>query len=130
MESRVYVQFIPIIYPWVPNRGYGEGINWVYSKGTVVNYTRFEGIFVKGINRVYVLFGGYIPDVGIFRAFHGYIEGIYPVKTGYILEGIFRVYKIGYFQGIMYPFYTRFIPILYPLSNEGISGYKMGIKWV
>ena len=65
-----------------------------------------------------------IPDKGIFGVYSTGFEGIIRVYTQcervFSDEGIFRVYGTGYFLGIIYPFYTHFIPEKYPVSNEGI----------
>ena len=43
------------------------GMYRVYSGYATMKYTRFGGFFGKGILRVYFLFGGYIPDEGMWR---------------------------------------------------------------
>ena len=52
------------------------GIFRVYSGYITRKYTRFRGYSGAGISRVYVLFGGYIPDAGMLRVYKGYIKGI------------------------------------------------------
>ena len=63
------------------------------------------------------MFGGYIPDKGIFGVYSTGFEGIIRVYTQcervFSDEGIFRVYGTGYFLGI----FPRFIPILYPKNT-------------